>query len=191
MENADTTIACVGTILKSPNGEKANSYGHFPNFLTGFTEYSILSPIMNLLKLKKKTFNNENYVDYISGADIFLRRNVAEEHGLFDPDFFMYFEETEMQYRYQKHGYKSVIYDKPQIIHLEGVSMKKESGEKQFLKRHIFFNSYYLYLKKCYGNYKYYLFRLIYAIISPLWIIHPKFSFKDKINFISNAYQKL
>lgn len=58
------------------------------------------------------------------GADICIRREVVEKCGLFDSDFFMYYEESEMQNRYRQSGYTSMIVPTPLIVHLECVSSK-------------------------------------------------------------------
>ena len=36
---------------------------------------------------------------YISGADMMMRKSFIEKYGAFDPDFFMYYEDTELSYR--------------------------------------------------------------------------------------------
>lgn len=104
--------------------------------------------------------NDYAVVSYITGADMLLRRNKVDEIGLFDPDFFMYYEETEMSRRYANNGYLSVFYPKAEIQHLEGKSFSfKESREKMF------FESRRLYYQK--GNYSlmyYYLCTTIYII---------------------------
>ena len=67
-----------------------------------------------------------------------IRRKDIEILGLFDPDFFMYFEETELSYRYKLGGRKSAFVISAQIIHLEGKSfIFKTEREKQFLKGRI------------------------------------------------------
>ena len=191
MIEAPKYIAFVGTMLKDIDYNVIHSYGNYPNLLTGFKWYSILG----LLLSKLGVINNKNVivtnqqVDYITGADLFIRKDVIKQYGLFDPDFFMYFEETELQYRYSKYGYKSYIYSKPQIIHLENYSMNQSYTTNHFRKLGVSLVSYYLYLKKCKGFIKYSIFRLLFAIVCPLWFIHPKFSYKTKLNYIKLAYK--
>ena len=192
MEKAPKSIACAGTLMKDISNNISNSYGYFPNFASLVKQYTIIGSIFKyILKSKENPLIKNGYVDFISGADLFIRKNVPDSLGLFDPDFFMYFEETEMQFRYNKNGYKSIIYSTPQLIHLEGYSMKQVSKNNRFTKRPIYFHSLYLYYKKCYGNLSYSLFRLIFSILTPFWIIHPKYSLKDKINYIKNTFQPL
>lgn len=184
MESESSEIACTGTLLMDENNNIIHSYGKFPNLWIGLQRYSIIGTLLNLFKLHY----NDNKIDYITGADLFIRRDVIEKYGLFDPDFFMYYEESEMQFRYKKNGYLCTIYDIPKIIHLENYSMNISHKSNSLRKNRIALISFYLYLKKCKGAFYYFLFRFIYMFISPLLLIHPKYSFKDKISFIKTAY---
>lgn len=56
-------------------------------------------------------------VDWISGAFMFVRRNAAEQVGLFDERFFMYSEETEWCYRLHKGGWNIHYLSKVKIVH--------------------------------------------------------------------------
>ena len=63
--------------------------------------------------MKVSQYNTENYpipVAYICGADMMVKASVIEEVGAFDPDFFLYFEETELCFRINKRGYDLLIY---------------------------------------------------------------------------------
>jgi len=194
LENTTLNIACVGTMLKDINCEYTTSYNTFPTLWTGFDWFTLIGPILRKIKIigdnNDIAINNLQEVDFVSGADIFMSKEIADKYKLFDPDFFMYFEETEMQYRYKEKGYKNYIYPKPQIIHLESYSVNTTNSGKHLRKLGMSLISYYSYLYKCKGKILYYIFRSIYALVSPLWIIHPKYSLKDKINFIKIAYIK-
>lgn len=189
MEDASHKIVFSGTILKDIDNNVIHSYDNFPNLLKGLKWYSILGGFINRISSpsnNQTTINGK--VDYVTGADIFIRKNVIEKYGLFDPDFFMYFEETELQYRYSKLGYESHIFSKPQIIHLENYSMNQSYNNNNLRKLSISLRSYFLYIKKCKGIFKYCISRILLAIIGPLWILHPKYTFQAKINLIKKIY---
>lgn len=57
---------------------------------------------------------------YLSGADIFVRRNLFERAGMFDENIFMYCEEEDLAYRIKELGYKLSYFKNKKIIHLEG-----------------------------------------------------------------------
>lgn len=131
------TVACMGCMLKDGNGEIIHSYARFPTKSHLFLE-ATLYPVLWKLHFIPQMPTTSNYgfeeandssfdVDYITGADLMVRKEVADHLGLFDPDFFMYSEETELQYRYMKMGYRRVICQGPLIVHLEGGSNKQMS----------------------------------------------------------------
>ena len=66
-------------------------------------------------------------IEILSGAFMFMRRNVLEETGLLDEDFFMYGEDIDLSYRITKAGYKNYYFPNTRIIHYKGESTKKSS----------------------------------------------------------------
>ena len=134
-------VACAGTMLLDKNGEIVHSYAKFPSMKNSILNASLNVVLWKLHILKAlPSTNNYQYdefkansffdVDYITGADLMVRKEVADKHGLFDPDFFMYYEESEMEHRYMKQGLRRVIIQGPNIIHLEGKSNKKHSPRR-------------------------------------------------------------
>lgn len=61
-------------------------------------------------------------VGYITGADLMMRRDVAEAVGGFSPQFFMYFEETDLCSKIRRQGYRIMSVPEARIVHLEGGS---------------------------------------------------------------------
>lgn len=129
MEQRSKNIACMGCLLVDENSNRIHSYGDFPTLSNELIRrpWYLLHEFFGVRNgfddhPLKKHDDHAFEVEYVTGADLFVRRHVVDECGLFDQDFFMYYEETEMQYRYRQHGYISVIVDTPQIIHLVGRS---------------------------------------------------------------------
>ena len=150
MESIDGSVGCLGCLLENADHQYTHSYADFPRVSNSL--YSLVSPYFRLLGCKELISDNPQLranhqsffqVEYITGADLFIRRSVIEECGLFDPDFFMYYEDPEMQHRYLRKGYKSYIIDTPKIIHLQGSSMKPNKR-----KSLIYFDSQLKYLRK-------------------------------------------
>ncbi len=70
-------------------------------------------------------------VGYITGADMMVRKSVLDETGGFDPDFFMYYEETELTHRIAQKGYASHSVPQAELIHLEGKSIATSDKREQ------------------------------------------------------------
>lgn len=76
---------------------------------------------------------------YAQGAAIVVRRSVIEEVGLFDPDYFMYYEETDLCWRIWMAGYKVAVIPEAIVYHYGGGSttFKSSDYEKYFKFFHL------------------------------------------------------
>lgn len=128
---------------------------------------------------KSFEFNHDNrplHVGYITGADMMIKKIVLDEVGCFDPDFFMYFEETELTYRIRKAGYKIMSVPEACIVHLEGKSHSlKESRERMFLTSR---RLYYKKTLRC--NLIFYMCQLVYGLNVSIHILYYLFFYRDK-----------
>jgi len=148
-----SNVASCGGALFLSHEARGVSSGHFPSVSEMFFETFFLDKIIP--DFYHKRFAVESIrcsevpykVGYVSGADMFIRRSALMECGGFDEDFFMYFEETELSYRFALHGYSAAIVPDARIIHFCGKS-NDSSGTRP--KR--FASSRILYFKKCHGS---------------------------------------
>ena len=106
-------------------------------------------------------------VDYVTGADLMVARSVLDECGAFHPAFFMYCEETEMEHRYMKHGFRRVIIQGSEIVHLEGKSNKPHSPKRVSMV----LKSQFLYFKKTNSYFIYFLYSPIFKFAYVLTYI--------------------
>lgn len=183
--------ACLGSFLLNEKKERIHSFARFPN--AGFYIKTILNQYTSLFKidLLRKHYNDciPDGQYYITGADLFIRRDIIEELGMFDEKYFMYFEETDMQKRYYDAGYKSLVIEGPQIIHLCGGS-NKNIKKKTILGGTLSIYSSFIYARTHLPRYEYYFIRLFYFIVYiPKIIIYPD-SLKNKSKLISILLKK-
>ncbi|URA10863.1 glycosyltransferase family 2 protein [Thermospira aquatica] len=151
---AHPEIGACGGWLKDTQGKTIHSYGRFPYLgwqvpeilRDGFLltlELPFLRWLKKLRKQKKNSINvntteetTEIYpVDYIVGADFFVRKSVLDQVGLFDPYFFLYFEETDLQYRMAQKNIPRVLIKEPFVVHLEGQSSSPKSMRSYTLSK--------------------------------------------------------
>lgn len=88
----------------------------------------------------KNTFNHSDEpmeVGYIFGSDMMLLRELYNQMGGFDPEFFMYAEEEELSWRIHQAGYKIMNVPMAKIIHLDGGTFKRDQSfnSRQFVMR--------------------------------------------------------
>jgi GT2 family glycosyltransferase len=67
-------------------------------------------------------------VDWLPGAFLVIRREVIEQVGLFDPQFFMYGEEMDLCRRAQRSGWRIIYLPEPTVIHVGGASSRPIAG---------------------------------------------------------------
>lgn len=56
-------------------------------------------------------------VDFVTGANLLVRREVFEEVGLLPEEYFLYFEETDFQVRARRRGWRSVVDTTARAVH--------------------------------------------------------------------------
>lgn len=179
-------IGTIGAKLLTPSEEFTHSFGPFPS-----KKKELAIAINSILKKIKCYITKDSeleilksladfYVDYVTGADLFMQKCLFDSLDGFDEDFFMYYEETDLQYRLAKIGYRSKIIEGAKIVHLEGLSYGSKLNIGRLYQLEI---SKILYMKKHSKKINYIFFRMLYFIIRFFPILFNRFSLKEKIKF--------
>lgn len=82
-------------------------------------------------------------VDGVLGAFFVIRRSLVPDGGLFDEDFFFYFEDTDLAHRLFESGVTCYVLPKLSIIHLGGSSTSFEAARMFFKSKSIYLNKHY------------------------------------------------
>lgn len=151
MENNTECGACGGN-LYDLNMKYVHSFGYGDDIKSlllrkSFLKFFFLREYIKIKKYEKNIDRTKlQEVNHLTGADLMLRSNIMKnEIGGFSKNFFMYFEETELEIRLKRAGYKIFFVPDAKIIHLEGKS--KNNNKKKFYKE-----SYIEYYRLCYGE---------------------------------------
>lgn len=124
----DESHGVVGAHLTYGDGSFQHSSFRFPGLRQLWVEFFPTSG-----RLIEGSFNgrypHDSYhgknpfeVDFMLGASMMIRREVIFETGMFDPQFFMYCEEIDWQWRMRKMGWKILCVPQAYVIHLGGQS---------------------------------------------------------------------
>jgi GT2 family glycosyltransferase/lipopolysaccharide/colanic/teichoic acid biosynthesis glycosyltransferase len=126
------SVGAVGCKLLNPDGSfQINSRRSFPTPWVAFSRIIGLSRIFPRSRLFGRynlTYLDpdvETEVDVLSGSLMMLRREVVEQVGFFDEDYFMYGEDIDLSYRIKKAGWQIVYTPATKVIHYKGESTKK------------------------------------------------------------------
>lgn len=184
-------IGAVGGVLLDGNGTPTHSSGHFMKLgepiehqlLGFFTKKHVFSNFQKEMGLYS---NTKPYVevDYVTGADLFISRAILDEMGGFDPNFFMYFEESDLQFRMHTKGYRNYIIQGPEIIHYQGSSDSKPGYLPS--KRIMNDRSMFYYFKKRTGIFEYFFFRLGYFLVKLPLLLDKRVPFADRLRYVQS-----
>jgi GT2 family glycosyltransferase len=171
-------IGSLGCVLVDNDKVFNGAGGDFPTSrkeaLLLFQSLPVIGKLFSKIKTKEIPLNTTCFqIDYVIGADLMIKTSVFNQINGFDPSFFMYYEESDLQKRMNRDlDLKSYIYTKTQIIHLEdgsGKNKKKYSNRKRILVH----TSRNIYLEK-HDRKDFYL----YKNIEYLYCVFSKFNFK-------------
>ncbi|MFA6290968.1 MAG: glycosyltransferase family 2 protein [Victivallales bacterium] len=179
-------LGVLGCLLQNGDGMPSMSYNDFP---TPASEYAYL-----VGQLKKVLFNKSVHchpedtsidyinVNFVSGADMFIPAKVLRHVGAFDPQFFLYYEETDLQKRIADAGYKRAVIRGPQIIHLEGGS---DAEQKKFSFFMLMQSTYSLkiYMRKHFHGIGYLTFRALMIVLRTTILFDRRFTCEQKLRF--------
>lgn len=140
-------IGALGCNLQNEKGDYIHSFGRFPTYkkeIRTLIKQNVSICINGLLcflkipNLRRKAkipdvYNGE--VEYITGADLFLRN---DDFAKFDEDYFLYFEESDLELKMKNHNLKRLLIDTPKIVHLSG---KSNNAKHYSIDRYISFSS--------------------------------------------------
>jgi N-acetylglucosaminyl-diphospho-decaprenol L-rhamnosyltransferase len=140
--------AVVGPRLLNPDGSLQRSARAFPTLWRLATEYLFLRKLAprsrTLNRFYEGGFDHDvvREVDWLFGACLLVRRDAADEVGLFDKDFFMFSEETDWCYRFRQAGWKVYFFPGAEVVHVGGGShggglfAENVRGQLRFLAKH-------------------------------------------------------
>jgi len=111
--------AAVGPALVHENGSFQVSFGKRVDFFSEICQKLILNPYYRrALRHSQKP----RAVGWLSGACLLARHAAVEEAGLFDEEFFLYFEDIDLCRRITDKGFKLVFYPAVRISHVGGAA---------------------------------------------------------------------
>lgn len=129
---------CVGSKLTYFDGTHQLSCRKFPNFYNVFFgRRSILrfafpnNPISKEYMQQDLDYTVLQKVDWVMGASMMIKRSVLNHVGLFDEDFFLFVEDTDLCYRCKLNGYGIYYYPEPHIAHYHGASVRTKFNVAQ------------------------------------------------------------
>ena len=125
------------------------------------------------------SFKEEREVPYISGADLFIRKDIFLKVGGFNEQYFMYNEDADLCHKLKRGGYSTHLLPEAKILHHESQSTRNGNGFN-YRKYELLEKSKYFYFKKNHSFLAAHIAKdlqlitlLTYALIPKTLIQHP------------------
>jgi GT2 family glycosyltransferase len=137
-------IGAIGCNLVDEHGAFTHSYGSFPTARSELVAQvklnvkSFVATILHVFRYRPVAPRGAAYghvprygdVDYITGAALFMKN---DENARFDERYFLYYEETDLEFALKEKGLRRILIDGPRVCHLLGKSGKGSAGALSFV----------------------------------------------------------
>ena len=143
--------------LEWPDGSPQESCFRFHRPINELIRSACTGPITRLLKsyeVPLPVCAKLSYPEWTSFACVLIRRELFEQIGLLDDEFFMYFEDVDFCRRARSAGWPIINNPQARVVHLRGGSspVKSQAAKKKRLPRY-FYESRTRYYYKHFGRY--------------------------------------
>lgn len=140
LDNNNKAGACGGNLFDENLNPTLSFSRWLPGIIWNIDEFFNFKIQKSLYK-HNYNFNSINKileVGFVTGADLMVKKFILNKIGGFSPEFFMYYEETDLCARIRNAGWK--IYSVPQslILHLESKSFSKSEAWQPEVKTRVF-----------------------------------------------------
>jgi len=137
-------VGAVGPQLLNPDRTKQNCIHNSPTLVSELVGQSFLRRVFpRRWPSKRVDYDAPVEVEAVLGACLFARREVIEQVGLIDEDYFFFLEETDWCHRMRAAGWRVFHLPDAFVIHLYGESTKKKlplrTRIEYYRSRYIFF----------------------------------------------------
>jgi len=121
----------LGVKLLGRDGTLQPSCRYFPTSWNIFLERTNLKKFFKNTKLIDDLAWDHNSVkdcDWVPGCYALIRKTVIDQVGLFDPRYFLYYEEVDHCLAAKRAGWEVVYYPDTTVVHIGGESAKQEAA---------------------------------------------------------------
>jgi N-acetylglucosaminyl-diphospho-decaprenol L-rhamnosyltransferase len=154
----------AGSCLLNVDGTLQQSCSPTPTLIRELWRLFHLDSVYAYSKYPIQAWQNDSAqeVDIVQGASLIVRREVVEQTGLFDTDYFMYSEEVDLCHRIRSAGWKIYWVPQSRVVHYGGQSTQQVASA-MFLQ---LYQSKILYFRKRQGEVVAQVYKAILLMVS-------------------------
>jgi GT2 family glycosyltransferase len=154
---ANPRAAVAGAQLLAPDGSPSACAWRLPGVGTALAQAFF---VHRLLVTQSGRGPGAREVGWVQSSAMMVRREAAEEVGYFDPEFFVYSDETDFQKRLADAGWSILHVPEAQAVHHEQLTFDRTAGERRVVEFH---RNRDLYMRKHHGPFAALVVRLLTA----------------------------
>ncbi len=145
---AQPEVGALSPLLRTPDG-KPQAFAFGKDQSPWYLFRRGLKALLGLGPMHRWDVERPLEVDWVSGACMLVRREVVEQVGLLDEQFFLYFEDNDWCLRMRRAGWR-ILYDpRFEVVHVGGASLPQRDQASQ-----IYYQSLIRFTAKHYGPLK-------------------------------------
>lgn len=125
--DAHPKCGILGVRLEGRDGKLQPCARYFPtpwNLFLNRTGFGRFFPLVQSVDDMEWDHGSIRSCDWVVGCYYLVRREVIDQIGLFDPRYFLYYEEVDHCYAAKKAGWEVIFYPFTTVVHLGGESAK-------------------------------------------------------------------
>lgn len=158
--DAHPEVAAVGGKLVFEDDSFQSSYDSFPTLWMEFLGATQLGPLINPRFPSNPDCDEVRPVDWISSASLVVRKSAVVQVGYVDENFFIYGDETDLQLRLHRAGWKIFFLPDVKTVHFGGRSLDR------WRRRRLVYRGKLIYHRKNHGRLNAFVLRLMYILLS-------------------------
>jgi GT2 family glycosyltransferase len=128
----------IGPALVHEDQSFQVSFGRKVSFFSELVQKSVRNPYY---KARLKAGWRARETGWLSGACLLLRRSALKEAGLFDENFFLFFEDIDLCLRMRQKGFRLIFDPRIKILHVGGASTcrQKLASRLEYRRSQVYF----------------------------------------------------
>ena len=176
-------VGLVGSRLEDPDGTPQRSAFRFPTVLSEINSSLRFKPVSRLLKrfvVAPEVSESACRTDWVAGASMLVRREVFDQVGFLDDEYFMYFEEVDFCRKAAIGGWTCWYQPASRVVHLVGQAsgVTSKSGSQKRRPKY-WFDSRRRYFVKNHGTVYAVIVDAVWATGYSLWWLRAKLQGKS------------
>ncbi|CAN5247549.1 glycosyltransferase family 2 protein [soil metagenome] len=124
----------AGSRLEDPDGLPQRSAFRFPGILSELERsmrFGLCSRLLSRFLVAPPVRTEDHTTDWLAGASVLVRRQVFEQIGLLDAQYFLYYEELDFCLRTVRAGWECWYVPQSRVIHLVGQATGMKGGRTE------------------------------------------------------------